>query len=721
MSVTRQNQIRDFYEFGPFLVDVAERVLSKGEQVIPLTPKAFDTLVVLVRNSGHVVEKDELLKEVWPDTFVEEGVLAVNVAAIRKALSDGDDGPSYVETVPRRGYRFIAEVRAPGPSLGNEAEAQKLRRLKKSFTKRVLAGGLLALVLAGFGWYLSRSGSQPSSTPPPSPPIPLTSYPGVELSPSFSPDGSQLAFSWNGPHLDNFDIYTKVVDRDDFVRLTRDPAEDRQPVWSPDGRRIAFIRAGTVFVISPSGGSETPVADLDAGHIEWTKDGRSLVVSAGQIGLSRLLLLTVETGATKELTSPSRTSIECGDRTFAISPDGLKVAFARFYNLTAADLYVVPLAGGEAIQLTRNERGILGVTWTSDGRELLYRSDRLWRRSVEAPVDSPSIRVESAGPNALQPVIRKVASGQDRLAYATVTSDNNIWTRDTEESPSRARKVIASSQKECDLQFSPDGGRIAFTSDRSGSYQIYVADRDGSNVLPLTSFSAGFINAPRWSPDGKRIVFASQLNNNRELYTVSADGSSLRQLTRAPSNEGRPSWSRDGRWIYFYSDRTGQESIWRIPAESGEWVQVTKGRGHESFESPDAKLLYYEDYGGKGLQSIPTERTAWPGEGTVVLPSVWPGCWAVAEKGIYYLKFDDRSAAAYRIPKIDPRSFTTASVSYPIMFYDFLTRKEVQIGAIEKEVHRASVVLSVTWDGRFIAWSQRDGFESDIMMIENFR
>ena len=84
-------------------MDTIERVLTKGQQVIPLTPKAFDTLVMLVRNSGHVVDKDELLKEVWPDTFVEESVLAVNVAAIRKALSDGEEGRSYVETVPRRG------------------------------------------------------------------------------------------------------------------------------------------------------------------------------------------------------------------------------------------------------------------------------------------------------------------------------------------------------------------------------------------------------------------------------------------------------------------------------------------------------------------------------------------------------------------------------------------------------------------------------------------
>src|SRR4029453_18051326 len=117
----------------------------------------------------------------------------------------------------------------------------------------------------------------------------------------------------------NFDIYAKVVDRDDLVRLTRDPAYDGSPAWSPDGRRIAFVRAGTVFVISPLGGAEAKVADLQANHIEWTHDGRSLVVSAGQIGECRLLLLSVETRETKELTSPSRKDFVVGDRTFAIS------------------------------------------------------------------------------------------------------------------------------------------------------------------------------------------------------------------------------------------------------------------------------------------------------------------------------------------------------------------------------------------------------------------
>ena len=142
-------QSRELYDFGAFRLDTGERALTRNGQVVPLTPKAFDTLVVLVRNSGHVVEKDQLLKEVWPDTFVEEGVLAVNVAAIRKALSDGEEGRSYIETVPRRGYRFIGEVHAL-----EKRPRMKLRRRSQTGERSHrlgawgLAAGLLALVLA---------------------------------------------------------------------------------------------------------------------------------------------------------------------------------------------------------------------------------------------------------------------------------------------------------------------------------------------------------------------------------------------------------------------------------------------------------------------------------------------------------------------------------------------------------------------------------------------
>jgi len=156
-----------------------------------------------------------------------------------------------------------------------------------------------------------------------------------------------------------------------------------------------------------------------------------------------------------------------------------------------------------------------------------------------------------------------------------------------------------------------------------------------------------------------------------------------------------------------------------VPADGGQAFQVTYDGGHESFESPDGKLLYYEDYGIKGLlRSISTENSSGPREGTVVLSALRPGFWAVTENGIYFVRFDDRHADPFTL------YFFVAGASevpQPIMFYDFKTKKFSQIGAIEKPLIRPAPGFSVTWDGRYIAWSQVDRAESDLMMIENFR
>src|SRR5262245_50687755 len=291
----KPHQDGEAYEFGPFRLDLAERELTKGQQAILLTPKAFDTLVALVRNNGHIVEKNDLLKAVWPDTFVEEGVLAVNVATIRKALSDGDEGRSYIETVPRRGYRFVGEVRALGTSSGSEHALHESEQRKKSQLRLGAFGvGLIALATVVVAWYVSRA--LPSSTEPTAQPVPLTSYPGAELSPTFSPDGSQVAFSWNGPQQDNFDIYVKLVNHGDPLRLTHNPDPDISPAWSPDGRQIAFIRRGSVFLISPLGGHERKLTDVQAAYLAWTPDGRSLAVSSGSNRNYRILLVSAETG-----------------------------------------------------------------------------------------------------------------------------------------------------------------------------------------------------------------------------------------------------------------------------------------------------------------------------------------------------------------------------------------------------------------------------------------
>jgi TolB-like protein/DNA-binding winged helix-turn-helix (wHTH) protein/Flp pilus assembly protein TadD len=145
----------ELYEFGPFRLEPAERKLFRGSEVVVLTPKAFDMLVLLVRHSDHLLEKEELMRVLWPDSFVEEGNLSNNIFLLRKAL--GED-PLYIETVPKRGYRFVGTVRQlpnviplrPGKPLGGKSELLKRRKLGMG-----LAAGIAAIVLAAGGtWYL---------------------------------------------------------------------------------------------------------------------------------------------------------------------------------------------------------------------------------------------------------------------------------------------------------------------------------------------------------------------------------------------------------------------------------------------------------------------------------------------------------------------------------------------------------------------------------------
>ena len=290
-----------------------------------------------------------------------------------------------------RRYQLAHEVRADLSKLKEESAANSSltagksvaspQSAKKSWTWLGVFGlGLVALVAASMAWYFLRQ--QPVSSELPSPPIPLTSYPGTELSPNFSPDGSQVAFSWNGERQDNFDIYVKLVDRSDALHLTTHPAADTSPAWSPDGRQIAFVREGTIYLISPLGGGERKVADVQAVWIGWTENSKSLVVSSGKPFNRRLTLLSVDTGKMKELTGPFA---EGFDLTPAVSPDGLNLVFVRYIASVSSDIYLMPLAGGEPRRLTRGQREINGLAWTGDGREVVYSSQgSLWRRSAEA-------------------------------------------------------------------------------------------------------------------------------------------------------------------------------------------------------------------------------------------------------------------------------------------------------------------------------------------------
>ncbi len=284
------------------------------------------------------------------------------------------------------------------------------------------------------------------------------------------------------------------------------------------------------------------------------------------------------------------------------------------------------------------------------------------------------------------------------------TYNTDIWRIELSGSENRVSsmtRVISSSQQENMAEFSRDGKKIAFASDRSGSFEIWVSDIDGRNPLRLTSLGGPFVTGtPRWSPDGKLITFDSRPYGRSDIFVIGAEGGSPRCLTEEGSDDMVPSWSRDGRWIYFGSDLAGKGDwqLWKVRPEGGQSVRVTKNGGFEAAESRDGRFIYYskEDY--DGLWRVPASG----GEETLFLSEVEGRYWAVGERGVYF------------IVKQNKQPFRK--------FIDFEKRHPISLATLPKKLATdAARGLALSPDGRSLLCTLVEQDSSDIMLVENFR
>jgi dipeptidyl aminopeptidase/acylaminoacyl peptidase len=288
-----------------------------------------------------------------------------------------------------------------------------------------------------------------------------------------------------------------------------------------------------------------------------------------------------------------------------------------------------------------------------------------------------------------------------RLVFSRSATDSNIW-RVPLLGPAHAgvaTKFIASTREDTVPQYSPDGSKIVFTSNRTGQHEVWVCASDGSNAVQLTSLHAGTTGSPHWSPDGKQIVFDSTIEGRFQIYTINAAGGSPRRLTSHRSDNAVASYSRDGRFIYFSSNRAGGWQVFKMLAEGGEPVQITQHGGRGPLESPDRKFIFYERVQPgqpRSLWKCPVNG----GEETQVFPSVGFINFAVTETGVYL------------IPQSD--SDTTAT----IQFLGFSASGATPVFVVN---HPVTTGLAVSPDRKFLLYSQIDQRGSDLMLVENFR
>ncbi|HEV8485014.1 MAG TPA: winged helix-turn-helix domain-containing protein, partial [Blastocatellia bacterium] len=562
------------FRVGDFIIEPQINSITGAEKTARVEPKVMQVLVCLADHAGEVVPKEKLIQSVWPDTFVTDDVLTRSISELRKVLGDDAREPRFIQTIPRSGYRLVADVSYDGekPETGSHPTASTSiaalgvqPRPWRRVSSLIAMAVVLMLGVGGTVWYYI---THRTPSLPPMKVVPFTSFPGWEGNPAFSPNGNQIAFDWSGEKNDNFDIYVMLIGSENPLRLTTDPAQDADPTWSPDGRQLAFVRTSeseiAIYTVPALGGPERkllslgPKADWGGSgpDLDWSADGKYIACVEKRSNQEpfNIFLFSPETGKKRMLTSPGAPNF--GDFYPAFSPDSRSVAFIRCDTAVSQDIYVVSVTGGEPRRLTFDNVPLLCPGWTADGREVIFSSTRaggdygLWR--ISAAGGTPE-RLAVGGHYV---PFASISRQGNRLAYVQWSGDFNIYRIDVSDSTGSGNlpiKLTPSTRLDFAPQYSPDGKRIVFQSDRSGSQEIWMCDSDGSHAVQVT-FLNRVVDTPRWSPNGHQIAFDVHQEGKGDIYVISAESGLPRPIVTDDSEEYAPSWSSDGRSIYFASN-----------------------------------------------------------------------------------------------------------------------------------------------------------------------
>jgi Tol biopolymer transport system component/tRNA A-37 threonylcarbamoyl transferase component Bud32 len=588
--------------------------------------------------------------------------------------------------------------------LGHELRALLL---PPSHTKhRVRFASIAAMLLVAASVAVWRL--MPVSASMPAPRVaPLTSMPGAQGFPTFSPDGSQVAFEWWSDKDEDYAIYVKKVGSPEVRRLVKGASG---PSWSPDGRHIAFNQSSDqrVQLISPEGGSVTTVGDFEGARTpSWSADSRYLAVARAPLpprDERGIYLISVDTGASRLIARSFS-----GDFNPAFSPDGRRLAYVsaseRGVTVNVIDLDATLNPVDAPRRVTGYLAGVGRITWTPDGRDLIYSGNGwpegwrhpLWR--VPADGSRPPETVQTAGPSALDPAI---SPSGNRLAFRIGDDAREVYRFVAGGAPVA---VLLSSFVDGYPSFSSNGARLVFSSSRAAdSTDIWIANADGSDPRPVTHGPGNVHRWPRWSPDDQQIVFASQKPNGPDgvhLWLVNEDGSSARQVTSDAGNQTNPSWSHDGRWIYFTQNSPTGSRIWRIPASGGRASPVIQEPAIDAFESADGRALLYDNGENSPLRMLPL---------TGGVPRTLLDCengFAPATTGIYYLTCVEASKSR--------------SVSRPdIRWLNPETGENRLLGSVDRQ-DTLRDVLAVSPDESAILYSRWNPGTAGLWMVENFR
>jgi Tol biopolymer transport system component/DNA-binding winged helix-turn-helix (wHTH) protein len=632
---------RAIYEFGDVRVDRGRMAALRGDVAIPLEPKAFDVLVHLIEHRDRVVTKDELLDAVWAGTFVTPNVLTRAVAQIRKALGDESQDARYIETLAKRGYRFIAPVivvraenAAPvlvaGPVPATDETGAAPPAVRRPRYGIMAAGIVLAAVAVAA--VILLNGDTGRSTGDGAADLQLkriTNRRGYTGTPALSRDGRSMVYSSDVTGA--LELYLiSLAPGSAEVALTRDGGHNIQPAWSPDGQWIAFHsrRRGGVWIVPSSGGGAQQVVEFGSDPA-WSPDSSTIAFTSDAGGLAgQSSLWTVQRDGSDRRALTRIGSPAGGHRAPSWSHDGRQIAFVVARGGWIIQIWTVDVASGETryVDVTTGgadpcfapgDRALLwgGLTGTNNGR--------IYKRTLDA-AGKPIGVTETVMPMDAALVEDLTIASNGTLAFTARVIDANLWGVDLGADGRAGEPVRLTDDvsRNTHPEFSRDG-RVAYMQTAIGSPpSVWVMREDGKERAPLTSgIGAGDpqwddagqrmlivrggpesgldlawvdlasrrvtptglgvrnMSNPRLSPDAKTFAFHRiEPNGVLSVWLSTFDGAQTKIATDAEA-VSYPAWSPDGQSLAVEIKRNDSTHIAWLPRAGGPIVQLTNERG----------------------------------------------------------------------------------------------------------------------------------------------
>jgi Tol biopolymer transport system component len=638
------------FDLGTWRVRPALGRMTKADRILALDPQTLLVLLVLAERPPGGVYREELIARVFGpgDDSPAHDKLRRCLSFLRRAFSE--DGAVRILNAP--GDCFMLEVGAPDPAralrppasdalLENPTGVENFLRRGK---RRGLAIGVAAaivvvisvalIVISNHGHVVLLGRVAAVTT--------FAAEPGEKTSPSFSPDGRQLAYSWR--QRDGVQkLFVRPLTGGAPRALTGGGGSDSFPAWSPKGDLIAFQRRAeascVVLAIAPGGGEMRLLGDCDfggGGPMTWLRDGSALIYTHRTAWNLPTQIVSVSVADTHMIGVTNPVVGMPGDSSPTLAPTGRRLAFVRTRAPGAEDLTLLELGGNLPERLTRDGVPTAGAAWEPGGLTLIFSSPRtgreaLWRSRVNGTL--PELLLARA-----EPLRAPTLSNDGRaLAYERWHLTSRLARLPLEPAAAAAAPWREGHALERGAQLSPDRSRVVFVSNRGGRDQLLLAAAAGGEATPATRGAYDYIEAPRWSPDGRSVAFAASRDQQLDVWVVELASGEERRATDDGKSRA-PSFSHDGRWLYFGSARSGRWQIWRRPwPGDGTPEQLTAEGGLAALESRGGDTLYFVRPDRRGLWARGREPG---GDDTLVRPEISPADfrnWEVSAEAIWFV------------------------------------------------------------------------------------